>query len=86
MRHSRSEAQHCSAGAATDIENELMRLRRDRGGEEHRIDGDAVSCRRLFQANAAAEQTVLSKTGLFCRQFAHCEFSPAAARTEQARG
>ena len=85
MRHARGEAQHRSARPATDVEHQLMRFRRDRGGEEHRIDRDAVSRRRLLQANAAAEQTVLGESGFLRRVLAHCAASPAAARTEQAR-
>ena len=56
MRHACGEAQHRSARPATDVEHQLMRFRRDRGGEEYRIDRDTVSRRRLLQANAAAEQ------------------------------
>ena len=62
-----------------------MRFCRNRGGEEHRIDRDAIAHRRLLQANAAAEQTVLGENGLLCRVLAHCAASPAAARTEHAR-
>jgi hypothetical protein len=59
MRHARGEAQHRCARPAADIEHQLMRFRGNRGGEEYRIDCDAVSRRRLLQANAAAEETVL---------------------------
>ena len=85
MRHARGEAQHRSAGPATDVEHQLMRFRRNRGGEEHRIDRDAIARRRLLQPNAAAEQAVLGESGLLCPVLAHCAASPAAARTEQAR-
>ncbi len=85
MRHARGEAQHRSARAATDVEDKVMWFRRDRGGEKHRVDRDAISGRRLLQANAAAEQTVLGESGFLCRVLAHCAASPAAARTEQAR-
>ena len=85
MRHARGEAQHCSARPAADVEHQLMRFRWNRGGKEYRIDRDAVARRRLLQANAAAEQTILGESGLFCRVFAHRAASPAAARTEQAR-
>ncbi len=85
MRHARGKAQHRGARPATDVEDQLMRFRRDRGGEEHRIDRDAISRRRLLQANTAAEQTVLGEGGFLCRVLAHCAVSPAAARTEQAR-
>ena len=85
MRHPRGEAQHRGARPATDVEHQLMRFRRDRGGEEHRIDRDPVSRRRLLQANAAAEQTVLGESGFLRRVLAHCAASPAAARIEQAR-
>ena len=86
MRHARGEAQHRSARPATDVEHQLMRFRRDRGGEEHRIDRDAVSGCGLLQENAAAKQSVLGESGFFCRVLAHCAASPASARTEQARG
>src|SRR5580704_2282666 len=85
MRHPRGEAQHRSAHPATDVKDQLMRFRRDCGGEKQRIDRDAVARGRLLHANAAAEQTVLGESGFLCRSLAHYAASPAAARTEQAR-
>ena len=85
MRHTGGETQHRGTRPAPDVEHQLMRFRRDRGGEEHRIDRDTVSRRRLLQTNAAAEDTVLGESRFLCRSLAHCAASPAAARTEQAR-
>src|SRR5262249_60246227 len=78
------KAQLRGARPAADIENQLMRLRRDSCGEEHRIDRDAIARRRLLQANAAAEQTILGKRRLLRYGLAHLAASPAAARIDQA--
>src|SRR6185312_12578623 len=85
MRHARSKTQHRRPRPTPDIEYQLMWFRRDRGGEEYRIDRDAVTGRGLLEANAAAEQAVFGKRGLFRRTLGHCTASPAAARTERAR-
>ena len=43
VRHPRRQAQHRRAGAAADIEHQLMGLGRHRGGEENRVDRDPIA-------------------------------------------
>src|SRR5215469_702304 len=85
MRHPRSQTKHRGARTAADIEDELLRLGRHRGGEKHRVDGGTITFRRLTEADAATEQTVLSEGGLDCPCVAHPSSSPAAASSAQAR-
>ena len=85
MRHPRRQAQHRRPGAAADIEHQLMRLGRHRGGEKDRVDRDPVAILRLAQADPAAEQAILGEGRLCCARFAHLAPSPAASRRARAR-
>jgi hypothetical protein len=55
MRHASGKTQHRSARSASDIEDELMRFRWNRGSEENRVDRYPIPDRPLFQADAAAK-------------------------------
>ncbi len=63
--------------AAADIEHQLVRLGRHRGGEKHRIDRDPIAARRLPQPDAAAEQAVLGEGRLGGRGSLTSASSPA---------
>ena len=85
MRHPRRQAQHRRAGAAADVEHQLMRLGRHRGSEKDRVDRDPVAVLRLAQAHPAAEQAILGEGRLCCARFAHLAPSPAASSRARAR-
>ena len=82
LRHARRQAQHRRPGAATDIENGLVRRGRDRRGENNRIDRHPISGSRLPQPDATAEQAVLGQGGC---GFAHEAASPGAVISVRAR-
>src|SRR5207237_7024250 len=85
LRHPRREAQHRRTGAAADIKNLLMRLRGDRGGEQHRIDRRPRTVGRLAQNDAAAKQAVLGYRLLRRTRNAHRSSFSAAASSAAAR-
>src|SRR6516165_12587736 len=85
MRHPRRQAKHRSARTAADIEDQLMWLRRHRGGEKHRIDGGTITIRRLPETYAATQEKVLGENRLGRSGVAHSASSPAAASSAQAR-
>jgi hypothetical protein len=86
LRHPSGETQRRRAGAAADIENQLMRLGGNSGGEKDRIDRDARAVCRLPQPEAPAEEGILGERGAaegLAR--AQCSSSSAAAMTAWAR-
>ncbi len=60
-----------------------MRLGRHRGGEEHRVDRDAIAFGRLTQADASAEQAIFAKGRVGSgRRAAHRASSPAGGNAQ----
>ena len=62
LRHARREAQHRRAAAAADVEHQLPRFGRHRGGEKDRIDRDAGAVRAAAGAGRARRAAVLGET------------------------
>lgn len=80
--HPRRETQRRRAGAASDIEDQLVFFGRDGGGEKDRIDRDARAVCRLPQPDAATEEGILADRG---GGFGRAQRSSASAAAISAR-
>jgi hypothetical protein len=77
FRHARGQAQARRSAAAADIEHDLARFDRDRGGEKNRVDRDARAIMRLTNADAPPEQRIPARRR---RRFGNTQrSSPSAA-------